>query len=866
MIDTNGGRETIFDHLGKSRAQVPSAASQDAATSAANLIEAPAAAGEGLARMAGRSAESGNDYVRQRVLAGGQHWPNFPLGHLTAQAEKHGSIAISWANFETTTRNAVFSQADLLRGAAGDARSERLHEIANEHGSGQDESVAHQTAVKAMHLAVSSAQLQLNSIVADADSGWRQAMRNNDPVSAEAKLDTSAAEAAAVFDECYASIQSTMMEWRLNGGNDVLSLDNSPGSENQGGEEKGKLPADRPPADPATSHLTESTPGSREAEPAPANSPGVLLATESTPDLREAVPAPVNGPGVPLATESTPDLREAEPARETPAVIGNQPPPFMPPQLPVAPSVPTTPPTPSPMGLGGGGRGLGGMSAASPSSFGSGLSSPGTASPASGPATPPPAATFGQSLAQASTGFGDGLASGMGASGAVSPQSLGQPQAPTAPYDGQAMQAGAGQTPSTTGTAPGSSAPNTSGSPPSAAAPPPATPGGSTGMMPPMAGPPLAPYSPPGGYGAGPTGPAGAPAAPATSGSQMASGGGAAPLFASAAAGTAGLAAPTPRNPDIVRAEQILADLIRATPTRVIAWAVSVLRSPVGTQVYVASSVAGGQYVPGEVYLPSTAGVAALDPALPSGWADRWMGWQNPVDVLEDHAEQLAKAVAGITVSAIATTMASARPPLCGGDFRALRHADLVLGGPPPVLDVAHQHRLVTLDPALWTRLRDAPSHYLPYIARAIMNGTIAETDPAPDSPSAQFPVCAARPLGAATSGQPEREMLGAVDAGNTTDEEWERYLAAASAADLMPGGFAPQSVDDDESSTAATRAQYVHYYRMARVMELVTCWRQSPPSLADLAYCSIMSGHDAAASVSAVIAALATSESAPRR
>jgi hypothetical protein len=292
---------------------------------------------------------------------------------------------------------------------------------------------------------------------------------------------------------------------------------------------------------------------------------------------------------------------------------------------------------------------------------------------------------------------------------------------------------------------------------------------------------------------------------------------------------------------------------------------VSVLRSFVGTQFYVASSVAGGQYIPREVFLPTTASVAALDPVLPSGWADKWMGWQNPVDILEDHAERLMKSVAGINVSAIVTTVSGARPPVCGGEFRVLRHADLVFGDAPPVLDVAHQHRLATLDPALLTRLRDAPPHFAPYIARAITNGTIAEADPDPMNRDAQFTTSAARPLGMATSGSQERELLGAVDAGGSPEDVWERYIAAADDADLMPAGFAPQGVDDDEASTASMRSQYEHYFRVARVMELVTCWHSGTPDLLDLAYCSVMAGHDAATTVANIIAALSNAESARR-
>ena len=78
-------------------------------------------------------------------------------------------------------------------------------------------------------------------------------------------------------------------------------------------------------------------------------------------------------------------------------------------------------------------------------------------------------------------------------------------------------------------------------------------------------------------------------------------------------------------NPDLLLAQRVLGGLVRGCEQwpAPIAWAVGVIKTSVGSQVVVASSLGGGSYVPSTVFLPVTARLAVVDPALPYGWSAR---------------------------------------------------------------------------------------------------------------------------------------------------------------------------------------------------------------------------------------------------
>ena len=91
--------------------------------------------------------------------------------------------------------------------------------------------------------------------------------------------------------------------------------------------------------------------------------------------------------------------------------------------------------------------------------------------------------------------------------------------------------------------------------------------------------------------------------------------------------------------------------------------------------------------------------------------------------------------------------------------------------------------------------------------------------------------------------------MLQSVHRGTADTVGWGLY---DSLADKRHGGVlawpethAPQ--DFDGSKLNHDTAQVYHkYFRMSQIVELVRCWKYSPPPLADLVYCGIHAGFGA--------------------
>jgi hypothetical protein len=479
------------------------------------------------------------------------------------------------------------------------------------------------------------------------------------------------------------------------------------------------------------------------------------------------------------------------------------------------------------------------------SGLGQGLASAST-TPAESSA--PEAADASSGVATAGGGGpGSGVVSGIGTSGAlpsavVSPQVLG----------GQAQPAAAGLEPAhgiadaTVGApAPNLAPPSTgavsgsdgAGSAVSAGA------AGGGAMLAPSAPGPVAPYSPPGAGSLSSTPPASIPSASLGSPPAGSAAGGVAPLIAGSGAADGSAGRPTERvNPDLATAQQVLAGLVKACPARPIFWAVSVLRTPVGPQTLIAGSVGGGAYLPPEVCVPSTVRLAVLDPALPSGWAAAWMGWQSPLAILVDHYERVTKVVAGVTVSAMITTELWPSRPECGGDFSAVRHEELVMSTAAPLVG---GHRLTATDPALAARLAvldrggDVTNFVAAQLTRAVW--TAAAT---PDDTGLPMAV------------KEDADILALVAEGAARREHWDNYRREvelrADGAVMMPEIHAPCDADDSPGSVTA-RMWYRHYYARGRIAEMVTCWASQPVSLLDVAYCG------AAAGFGAVISAVVT-------
>jgi hypothetical protein len=321
---------------------------------------------------------------------------------------------------------------------------------------------------------------------------------------------------------------------------------------------------------------------------------------------------------------------------------------------------------------------------------------------------------------------------------------------------------------------------------------------------------------------------------------------------AGSSASIAGLAAAQQDgNPDLTAALRVLADVVRGTHAsgelQVISWAVGVLRTPVGPQMVIANSVGGGGYIPARVFLPATAHLAVLDPALPMGWAEQLMGCPSPVRILAAHAEQLSEVVAGVSVSAIATSELYPRRPGIS-DFAMLATKDILeASGEPPRLDGAHLHRLTVVDPGLARRVAalDRGGEFsmfaAAHVTRAVMEVAFAADE-----------------TGQPLANREDGEILEAVNAGTADAGRWQAYQAFVRAREggavLLPEIHAPQDFDRSAVSVQS-RMFYRHFYRMGRVAELVNCWRVRPVSLSELVYCGAAAG--AGGQVGAVVTAL---------
>lgn len=293
-----------------------------------------------------------------------------------------------------------------------------------------------------------------------------------------------------------------------------------------------------------------------------------------------------------------------------------------------------------------------------------------------------------------------------------------------------------------------------------------------------------------------------------------------------------GITAMKSSNPDLIAAQRILTGLVKSCPARPIFWAVSLLRTPVGPQTLIASNVGGGAYLPEEVQLPSTVRLAALDPALPFGWAAQWMGWQSPSRILLDHFERLENVTAGVKMSALVTS--ELWPPRPDGvdNFAALRHEQIVASTGAPLTG---GHRLTATDPALAARLAalDRGGDITTWVASEITGAVVRAA-------------LVSDPTGSPIAVEQDVAMLGLVASGQARVEHWEDYQRdidqRGDGAVLMPEIHAPRDADESESSLNA-RMWYQHYYAIGRIAELVKCWAQQPVSVLNIAYCGVAAG-----------------------
>lgn len=365
-----------------------------------------------------------------------------------------------------------------------------------------------------------------------------------------------------------------------------------------------------------------------------------------------------------------------------------------------------------------------------------------------------------------------------------------------------------------------------------------AAPGG--GATSPAPGP-MAPYNQPGAGAPSSARPVSTETAPSEG---PAAGGAGSVIPAGKAAKSTSAATKKRVNPDLAAGQRVLAGLVKACQARPIFWAVSILRTPAGPQTMIANSVGGGAYLPPEVSVPSTVRMAVLDPALPPGWAASWMGWQSPLAILVDHFERIAKVVEGVTVSVMMTSELWPTPPDCGGDFKAVRHEDLLMSTALPLVG---EHRLTATDPALAARLTaldqggDITNFVAAQLTRAVWTAAAQPDD-----------------TGSPMAVNEDADILGLVAESAAGPEDWDNYQRdverRADGAVMMPEIHAPRDADDSPGSVTA-RMWYRHYYARGRIAELVTCWASQPVSILDIAYCGVAAGFGAV--IAAVVAEL---------
>lgn len=785
------------------------------------------------------------------------HWPSLTDSHFKDLIASQQRCSDLCSDHRDATLHDIETQSSMLVGQAGDANRELLLKMATHADEGRVHFDSKVAAAQQYWDITNGVKIDLTRIAHDAQKDWDKAKKT--PGGVGVVMATYAPEVASVIssaltDIAEVSAPTPLPEPPTGNGAHVQAVDNKTTRKEHQADEKGKPTDPNAANDASGTHAskpdaTGDTHGNATDTTGSATDPN--NPAKGTVDDKAHNAQPIDAPTPAAIPPGMQSEQGASPGRQMP-------------------SMPSMPASPLGGGSGGGGSsglgglGSGGNSLASafkpPAAPSLPAASTGT-SPASAVPKLPPPESFVSGLSNAGSSFQSGVASGMGASGAVTPPSqFAQPLAPmpthqpvvaspsgfTGPAGGPV---GAGPI-----SVPDGSAAAVSGGHAAPGGGAGGAPMGGGGVMPPPAagGQPLAPYSPPGG-GGGAAGSAGTVAASSGAGSQpSSSSGGAAGSPAvvagnSSASGTAAVAASVSDiNPDIAIARRVLAGLVRGSQPvgdvvqSPVSWAVGVLRTSTGLQTVVASSMGGGGYVPVTVYLPVTARLAVVDSALPIGWAADWMGSQQPTAILAEHFERLSEVIAGVKVSAIVTSEVWPKRPDCGGDFVAVRQTDILQAADPaPVLDAGHQHRLAATDLALTSRLAGLGRSFTPDIAqRATAELAVRITEAVLRAASEPDET------GQRLCSPGDEKLWQAIRSGSVSQTDWSAWVGGLDTALQVPEIHAPRDHGPSAESMSA-RMWYRHYYRAGRVAELLSCWDSRRPSSGvwDVAYCGVAAG-----------------------
>lgn len=767
------------------------------------------------------------------------YWPSISETDLQSIADDERSMATSVSGYADTVQTEMTKGASLLVGQGGEARVELMRKMVNHADGGAKHFKSTATAADSFRAIVAGLKTDLSRVADAAAEAWDTAQSSGGTSAAVSAMAPFKAEAASLYSTALEDIAATPAVFPI----PEAPVGETPGTGN-------------------TTQPVSNTEGKDEERPI-GDKPGEEAASTSgdkdaTGDDIDALDAerPVEAVDD-LATGDSPTKDALRAEGDIPGTIGTD--------QGFAP-VGGMPATGLPMGGGSAGGGMpsagSAMGGLRPPQMPAGLSNPlGSGGKSLSDAFTSPASAAdslggGGSLTSAASSFNSGLASGIGSSGAVSPPPLErfmaqhQGAAPAvaapAPSPGQPSVAAAG------------------GGSPGLAAGPMVGGGGGMPMMahPPAAGGsgggPLAPFVPPGGGAAagpptaGPTAPASAAAAPAAaapSGQQ----GGAAPVMAGTSGAATAASMPEPEvSADLLLARQVIDGLVRGTDAAwntidagFVNWAVAVVRTHLGPQLVIGSSAGGGVYVPASVFVPTTARLAPIDPALPWSWASGFLGWRRPADLLTAHADALSDRVSGVVRSALVTTAEGPRPP-GWSDFETVTMRSILHSpGSTPVLDGAHQHRLATIDPALAQQIASVGTGPASISVAAVITRSVVESAVAtagavgPDGPvrGADGPIHVAEAADLAFLNQLSQ---GAVVDWDSYDAEVAQRHDSNATSPHMNG---PLDLDSSADSLRQ-RLLYMAFYRTALIAELIRFWRQpASPALADIVYCAVAAG-----------------------
>ncbi len=764
-------------------------------------------------------------------MAIGEFWPSISESDIQSVADEQRAAETRFSTYGDTLKRKMTTSPDLLQGQAGIARVERLTMMRNHAYDVADHVGSKAVTAESYKSTVIGLKMDLTRIGDAAQTAWETAQKTKTPFSAG----TFKAEAATAYSTALGDIAAAPPPLPMPGQDSPRNGTEAEPASNETGKDEQRDRAD-------------------EVEPDKADPAGDVegAGDELQGDEQKVAEDVVGGPSEmgPGTGNEFLDEQRVGGDIEQPGVS------------PVtSPVTQPTMPTMSTPQVGNVGSGVGsGMGGIRPPQMPSGLNAL-SGSPLKDAATAP-ASSMSEALSSspltsnplssAASSFQSGLASGMGASGAVSP-------APAPP-----LEKFAAQHPSVTPVAsPGSQGPVVPAQGPTAAAPGASPAVGGGGGMAPMVPPGggggggLAPYVPPGG-GGGPVPPPGAgtvpasaqPAPPVGPTPQQGGGGAGAPLVAGSGGAGAG-AALTDSEPsaDLLLARRVLDGLVRGTEVRedllnggFVQWAVSVVHLPSGPSVSIASSVGGGAYLPPGVFIPNSAHLAVFDELLPLNWATRFMGVEQPTILLAAHAEELSRHVPGARRSALVTTELGVSRPVGWPDFESVRAVEILhTPGEAPSGGGGYVHRLMTVDRPAWAKVQSILQQGLGLqAAGAITEAVLAA--------AAQTP----SPL-AGVDGQ-EARLIEQYDVDHVleplrsrTAVDWDAHyrnvIERHNSAVLHPSMAGAVLDADDSEVSRASQQVYVHFYRAGLMVELLRCWRDQPPSLPDLVYCAKIAG-----------------------